>query len=77
MDRGAWIKKIQKERHAGGLKRNDKSPKAKKGAKWHGNAEQMNIFAYHMLQSCGVQARNYPKIEVKNEIHIPGLKRVI
>ena len=29
MDRGAWIK-IQKERHAGGLKRKDKSPKAQK-----------------------------------------------
>ena len=46
-------------------------------AKWHGNDEQMNISIYHMLQSCGVQARNYPKTEVKNEIHIPCLKRVI
>ena len=32
---------------------------------WHGNEEQMNIYVYHMLQSCGVQARNYPKTEVK------------
>ena len=49
----------------------------KKSAKWHGNEEQMNIYVYHMLQSCGVQAGNYPKTEVKNEIHIPSLKRVI
>ena len=39
--------------------------------------EQMNISVYHMLQSCGVQAGRYPKTEVKNENHIPGLKRVI
>ena len=76
LDRGAWIK-IQKERHAGGLKK-DKSPKAQKMQKWHGNEEQiMNISIYHMLQSCGVQAGSYPKTEVKNETHIPGLKRVI
>ena len=30
-----------------------------------------------MLQSYGVQAGIYLKTEVKNEIHIPGLKRVI
>ena len=48
-----------------------------KSAKRHGNEQQMNIVVYHMLQSCGVQAGSYPKIEVKNEIHIPGLKRVI
>ena len=54
-----------------------KRPKAQKYAKWNGNKEQMNIFVYHMLQSCGVQARSYPKIEVKNENHITGLKRVI
>ena len=35
-----------------------------KGAKWHGNEEQMNIYVYHMLQSCGVQAGSYPKTEV-------------
>ena len=39
--------------------------------------EQMNISVYHMLQSCGVQVGSYPKTEVKNETHIPGLKRVI
>ena len=48
-----------------------------KSAEWHGNEEQMNIYVYHMLQSCGVQDGSYPKIEVKNETHIPGLKRVI
>ena len=48
-----------------------------KSAKWHGNEEQMNIYAYHMLQSCGVQAGSYLKTEVINETHIPGLKRVI
>ena len=42
-----------------------KSPKAQKSAKWHGNEEQMNIYIYHMLQSCGVQAGSYPKTEVK------------
>ena len=51
--------------------------KSTKGAKWHGNEEQMNISVYHMLQSCGVQAESYLKTEVKNETHIPGLKRVI
>ena len=51
--------------------------KSTKGAKWHGNEEQMNISVYHMLQSCGVQAGSYLKIEVKNEIHLSGLKRVI
>ena len=38
--------------------------KSTKGAKWHGNEEQMNISIYHMLQSCGVQAGSYLKIEV-------------
>ena len=42
----------------------DKSPKAQKVLKWHGNEEQMNIYVYHMLQSCGVQAVSYPKTEV-------------
>ena len=51
--------------------------KSTKGAKWHGNEEQMNISVYHMLQSCGVQAGSYLKTEVTNEIHLPGLKRVI
>ena len=54
-----------------------KGPKRTKGEKWHGNEEQMNIYVYHMLQSCGVQARSYSKIEVKNETHIPGPKRAI
>ena len=56
-----------------------KGPKAQKckSAKWHGNEEQTNIYVYHMLQSRGVQAGSYPKIEVKNEIHFPVLKRVI
>ena len=42
----------------------DKSPKARKLLKWHGNEEQMNISVYHMLQSCGVQAGSYLKTEV-------------
>ena len=63
MDRGAWIKKIQKERREEDS--NDKSPKAQKSAKWHKNEEQMNIYVYHMLQSYGVQAGSYPKTEVK------------
>ena len=54
-----------------------KVQKAQKSTKWHGNEEQMNIYVYHMLQSCGVQAGSYPKTEVKNETHIPGLKKVI
>ena len=48
-----------------------------KSEKWHGNEEQTNISVYHMLQSYVVQAGSYPKTEVKNETHIPGLKRVI
>ena len=48
-----------------------------KSAKQHGNEEQMNISIYHMLQSYGVQYGSYPKIEVINETHLPGLKRVI
>ena len=51
--------------------------KSTKSAKWHGNEEQMNISVYYMLQSCGVQAGNYLKTEVTNEIHLLGLKRVI
>ena len=46
----------------------EKSPKAQKSAKWHGNEEQMNISVYHMLQSCGVQAGSYPKTEVKMKL---------
>ena len=42
----------------------DKSPKAQKGAKWHWNAEQMNIPVYHMLQSCGVQVVIYLKTKL-------------
>ena len=68
MDRGAWIK-IQKERHAGGLIWNDKSSKARKVLKWHGNEEQMNIYVHHMSRSCGVQAGSYLKTEVTNETH--------
>ena len=60
MDRGAWIK-IQKERHAWGLIWKGKKSESTKSAKWHGNEEQMNIFVYHMLQSCGVQTGSYPK----------------
>ena len=36
----------------------------------------MNISIYHMLQSSGVQAGNYPKTEVK-ETYLPSLERVI
>ena len=54
-----------------------KVQKHKKGAKWHGNVEEMNISVYHMLQSCGVQDGSYSKTEVKNETHFLGLKRVI
>ena len=42
----------------------DKSPKAQKVLKWHGNEEQTNIYVYHVLQSCGVQAINYLKTNV-------------
>ena len=63
MDRRAWIKNSERKAD-GGLKRT----KVQKGAQkcnWHGNDEQMNSSIYHMLQSYGVQARNYPNIEVK------------
>ena len=42
----------------------DKSHKSTKVLKWHGNAEQMNIFVYHPLQSCGVQAASYLKTRI-------------
>ena len=42
----------------------DKSPKAQKVLKWHGNEEQMNISVYYVLQSCGVQAISYLKTKV-------------
>ena len=62
--------------HTRELKKEKKVQKHK-SAKWHGNEEHTNISFYHMLQFCGVQAGSYPKTKVKNEIHIPGLKRVI
>ena len=36
----------------------------------------MNIYVYHMLQSCGVQTGSYPKEEVINEIHLLALKEL-
>ena len=51
--------------------RKDKKVQKHKSAKWHGNEEQTNIYVYHMLQSCGVQAGSYPKIEVKKWISYP------
>ena len=54
----------------------DKSPKARKVLKWHGNEEQMNISVYHMLQSYGVQAVIHLKTEVTNEIHLLASKEL-
>ena len=54
MDRGAWIK-FRKE--DGGLTRT-KVQIAQK-CSWHGSEEQMDSDVYYMLQSYGVQARNY------------------
>ena len=54
----------------------EKSSKARKLQKWHGNEEQMNNSAYHMLQSCGVQAGSYLKTEVTNEIHLLASKEL-
>ena len=50
--------------------KSDKSPKAQKMLKWHGNEEQTNISVYHMLQSYGVQS--YQPLEDKgnNETHL-------
>ena len=42
----------------------DKSPKAQKVLKWHGNEEQTIISVYHTLQSCGVQVISYLKTKV-------------
>ena len=52
----------------GGTQKDKKVQKHKKGAKWHGNEEQMNISVYHMLRSCGVQAGSYPKTEEKMKL---------
>ena len=45
------------------MKKGQKS-KGTKVLKWHGNVEQMNIYVYHMLQSCGVQAVSYLKDKI-------------
>ena len=62
MDGRAWIKNSERKAD-GGLIRT----KVQKGTKVqvHGNEEQMKSYICHMLRSCGVQARNYPKTEVK------------
>ena len=69
--RTLWIEepewKIQKERHEEGSK-GQKFQKHKKGAKWHGNEEQTNIYVYHMLRSCGVQDGSYLKTEEKMKL---------
>ena len=63
MDRREWIKNSERKAD-GGLKRTKVQKRAQK-CKRHGNEEQMNSSIYHMLQSCGVKARNHPKTEVK------------
>ena len=75
-----WIEEPEKnsERKAcGRTQKKGQKSKSTKSAKWHENEEQMNIYAYYMSQSCGVQDGNYLKTEVINETHLPGLKRVI
>ena len=67
MDRGAWIKNSERKACKRAQMKGKKS-KSTKSAKWHGNDEQMNIFVYHMLQSCGIQAKSYPKAEVKMKL---------
>ena len=52
----------------------DKSPKAQKVLKCHGNEEKMNIYVYLRLQSYGVRAGSYLKIDVTNEIHLLASK---
>ena len=42
----------------------DKSPKAEKVLKWHGNAEQMNMSVCYLIQSCRVRAISYLKTKV-------------
>ena len=54
MDRGARIKKFRKKGMQEDSYEKDKSSKARRVQKWHGNEEQMNISVYHMLQSYGV-----------------------
>ena len=39
----------------------NKSPKAQKVLKWHGNEEQTNTVVYYLLQSCGVHAVSHLK----------------
>ena len=46
----------------------DKGPKITKVLKWHGNAEQMNIPVYPVLQSCGVRCCQLPEDEINNEL---------
>ena len=42
----------------------DKSPKARKVLKWHGNEEQTNTAVCYVLQPCGVHTVSYLKTEV-------------
>ena len=57
--------KFNKKRRPGGLiRKGAKVQKHKKVLKWHGNEEQTNIYVYHVLQSCGVQAISYLKTKV-------------
>ena len=50
--------------------------KSSKGAKWHGNEEQMNIPVYHMLRSGGVHAGSYPKTEAKMKLIVLASKEL-
>ena len=78
MDRGSWIK-IQKERHAGGLKRKDKSPEAQKWKMaWEWGTNEYFYLPYVTILWCS----SWKLLEdrgknIKNETHILGLERVI
>ena len=55
--RTLWIEEFELKFRKKGKQedsKGDKSTKAQKSAKWHGNEEQTDISIYHMLRSCGV-----------------------
>ena len=63
--RTLWIEEPESKFRKKGMQEDSyEKDKSSKSAKWHGNDEQMNIYVYHMLQSCGAQASSYLKTQV-------------
>ena len=75
MDRGTWIKNFRKKEKRRTQKKGQKSKRTKVQNSMGMRNKQIFLLTicYNPVVS---QAGSYPKVEVKNETHIPGLKRV-